>query len=207
MAVKSLKQKHVEVGVRERRDNWDLRKRVDQMGPDERAWALLTDWQTGIGNRRAWDEREPLPVQVALDVDNLKAMNDRWGHDAGDALLAAVCRALEQAGVVPYRIGGDEFACQFNDQDEAFRCLQRANSILRQFSFSWLDTFGTRWTGRGAGFSAGVGLTARDAERSLLWVKKVRERLGLRARRGRLSPLFKVAGVQTWPSWLRRIVG
>jgi diguanylate cyclase (GGDEF)-like protein len=50
---------------------------------------------------------------LMLDMDAFKAFNDACGHPAGDALLAAIARALEAAtrdGDRLYRYGGDEFA-------------------------------------------------------------------------------------------------
>jgi diguanylate cyclase (GGDEF)-like protein len=57
--------------------------------------------------------RERVDLCVALlDVDGLKAVNDRWGHRAGDAVLVAVAdglRAVAPPGGVAARLGGDEF--------------------------------------------------------------------------------------------------
>jgi diguanylate cyclase (GGDEF)-like protein len=50
---------------------------------------------------------------LMLDMDAFKAFNDACGHPAGDALLAAIARAIESAtreGDRLYRYGGDEFA-------------------------------------------------------------------------------------------------
>lgn len=84
----------------------------------------LTDALTGLGNRRAL-ERElaramlrsrrlgnPLTL-LFMDVDQLKLVNDRFGHAAGDDLLrkvAAVIRSCSREGVDSgFRVGGDEF--------------------------------------------------------------------------------------------------
>jgi diguanylate cyclase (GGDEF)-like protein len=79
---------------------------------------------TGLPNRRAWDAylaqvaAAGLPAAVAIaDVDHFKAVNDTWGHAAGDAVLAAVARRLHRAcrtdrGPWPdlvARLGGEEF--------------------------------------------------------------------------------------------------
>ena len=77
------------------------------------------DILTGLPNRRAFFERlssrlsEHLDVIVlACDVDDLKAINDRQGHAAGDAAICAVARHLVR-GLGPCafvaRVGGDEF--------------------------------------------------------------------------------------------------
>ncbi|HEV8264961.1 MAG TPA: GGDEF domain-containing protein [Gemmatimonadales bacterium] len=57
---------------------------------------------------------------LLLDVDQLKAVNDRWGHQAGDRLLrhvaAAIRASLRQADIAT-RYGGDEFAVILPDTD------------------------------------------------------------------------------------------
>jgi len=78
-----------------------------------------TDWLTGLGNRRALERalREGLArgeVLMVMDLDGLKALNDREGHLAGDALLrrfGACLQALARShGGWGFRLGGDEFA-------------------------------------------------------------------------------------------------
>ncbi len=47
-----------------------------------------------------------------LDLDNLKPINDTYGHEAGDEVLRYVGRALlthSRAADIPFRYGGDEF--------------------------------------------------------------------------------------------------
>jgi len=78
---------------------------------------------TGLGNRRAlaaqaqqwasWAARYGSAVSVLLvDVDQLKSVNDAWGHAIGDqvlvALTTAMCCAIRSADLVA-RYGGDEF--------------------------------------------------------------------------------------------------
>jgi diguanylate cyclase (GGDEF)-like protein len=79
---------------------------------------------TGLANRRVLDEALPrelaragrtgAPVSViVLDVDHFKEVNDRHGHQAGDAVLRRVGAALEsntKGYDVAVRLGGDEFA-------------------------------------------------------------------------------------------------
>jgi diguanylate cyclase (GGDEF)-like protein len=84
----------------------------------------LTDELTGLSNRRhcfaelsaelARSRRDRGSVSLAiLDLDDFKAVNDEYGHPAGDAALRAVADALTGAvrgGDIVGRIGGEEFA-------------------------------------------------------------------------------------------------
>jgi len=84
----------------------------------------MRDELTGLPNRRYFYARLQGELELArnfrrhlallvLDIDGFKAINDRYGHKAGDVVLAHVGKALPE-GVrdsdVPARTGGDEFA-------------------------------------------------------------------------------------------------
>jgi diguanylate cyclase (GGDEF)-like protein len=83
-----------------------------------------TDHLTGLPNRREFErvmEREVALAErhsrrltvMMIDLDNLKRINDRQGHRAGDAALRLVAQQLQRvvrASDVCARIGGDEFA-------------------------------------------------------------------------------------------------
>jgi diguanylate cyclase (GGDEF)-like protein len=90
------------------------------------------DHLTGLQNRRAYESR--LEVETArakrqgaelalclLDLDRFKAVNDRFGHVAGDEVLRAVARGFGSRRLhdEAFRIGGDEFAVIFPGCDEA----------------------------------------------------------------------------------------
>jgi diguanylate cyclase (GGDEF)-like protein len=78
------------------------------------------DSLTGLGNRLALvrDQEELIARRegcigiVQMDINNLKPVNDRFGHEAGDELIrraaAAIRNAFDTLGN-SYRIGGDEF--------------------------------------------------------------------------------------------------
>ncbi len=80
-----------------------------------------SDPLTGLGNRRALDERLELSAergaQLAIafcDLDGLKQINDTLGHDAGDRAIRRAADALAAAaatcpGASVCRVGGDEF--------------------------------------------------------------------------------------------------
>jgi diguanylate cyclase (GGDEF)-like protein/PAS domain S-box-containing protein len=90
-----------------------------------------TDGLTGLSNHRAFHDLlraetvrarrydRPLAI-VLLDLDDFKEVNDRHGHQVGDALLRAVADALQgvvRASEVVARLGGDEFAVLLPETD------------------------------------------------------------------------------------------
>ena len=99
------------------------------------------DSLTGALNRRAWDRalaveldesrRHGVPLSVALvDIDDLKVVNDREGHEAGDALLRGAVEvwksSLREDDVIA-RVGGDEFGIIFlgTEPADAARVAER----------------------------------------------------------------------------------
>ena len=83
----------------------------------------LTDSLTGTANRRGLDRALSKHLQsdrqadrqfalLVIDLDGFKAVNDDFGHDAGDAVLIEVGRridAIRREEDVVARLGGDEF--------------------------------------------------------------------------------------------------
>jgi diguanylate cyclase (GGDEF)-like protein len=71
--------------------------------------------------RRACDEGGSMAV-ILCDLDHFKAINDTWGHDAGDRALVAVARQLDERrrdGDLLCRWGGEEFALLVEGSDGA----------------------------------------------------------------------------------------
>ncbi len=102
----------------------------------------------GLLNSRAFYEdsgrllalcrRGKRPVTLAyLDLDNFKAVNDAFGHKAGDNLLCAVARVIQssdRSSDLAARLGGDEFALLLleTDPDEVRQTLERLRVALGQ---------------------------------------------------------------------------
>jgi diguanylate cyclase (GGDEF)-like protein len=131
---------------------------------------------TGLGNRRAFDEaltveiarsdRGGSPLVVGLvDLDNLKRINDSYGHQEGDRALGEVARILEGAVRATdrcFRWGGDEFVVVMPDTDR-----QRADDVLRNVDEAVTQAFKGR-DGRAIALTWGAaerepGTAAEDA--------------------------------------------
>jgi diguanylate cyclase (GGDEF)-like protein len=113
------------------------------------------DVLTGLGNRRHFhtqmeraletaDDRTRVAL-IALDVDHFKHINDRWGHPAGDRVLAAVGGAMRQAlrkHDLPGRIGGEEFAVLLTDTtvEQAIEIAERLRNALAALQLQEQDT-------------------------------------------------------------------
>jgi diguanylate cyclase (GGDEF)-like protein len=129
----------------------------------------LTDELTGLYNRRHFLDRvrNELAILeregghlglVLLDVDDFKAINDRFGHPAGDRALkvvADVLSASSRAMDVVCRAGGEEFAVVLpaTDAEEAQRCAERLVAALRDAE---------PVAGRSITASAGVAVAPQD---------------------------------------------
>lgn len=104
---------------------------------------------TGIMNRRGFNsvaeksliqmQQEEVPVLVAyIDMNNLKIINDRYGHDEGDFSLKQIGKILADVvktdGVIG-RIGGDEYACIVkctSDREHSF--METMNHKFEEFN-------------------------------------------------------------------------
>lgn len=97
---------------------------------------------TGVGNSAAYREavmkingkiRKSIPkfTVIVFDVNNLKKVNDSYGHNFGDILITSASKLIrdtfEPNGI--YRIGGDEFCVILEDDNAAMY-----NELLNDFA-------------------------------------------------------------------------
>lgn len=102
----------------------------------------LTGLENRLGLRRAFERLVTAPgTSVAihcLDLDGFKGINDRFGHAAGDAVLAEVARRLAgsvPAGATVARMGGDEFVVlqrHVRQPEDAEDLAQRIHRQVRE---------------------------------------------------------------------------
>ena len=144
-----------------------------------------TDPLTGLGNPRRFherlqqslDEAESSGQPVALcffDLDNLKLVNDEYGHPMGDHALVAVASRLRHGGEA-FRLGGDEFAVILarRSSEEA---VEVANAILARVASLEVDELPRQLTmscGVAVFPSEGVSRSElpRLADSALYWAK------------------------------------
>jgi diguanylate cyclase (GGDEF)-like protein len=109
---------------------------------------------------------------AVIDIDNLKPINDTFGHTVGDKAIRAVARAMRslvRADDMLFRWGGDEFlVLMFNlPQAEALRRMEKLNRILEEHCSRWTSVPITVTVSFGvAGFDSltelGVAIEAAD---------------------------------------------
>lgn len=105
-----------------------------------------TDFLTDLNNRQGFFELAPRHLSgqargashslLAIDLDHFKAINDRYGHDAGDRVLklfADIAREIAGPSAMSARLGGEEFAILLpNMSGEEARLV--GQSIARRFA-------------------------------------------------------------------------
>ncbi len=101
---------------------------------------------TGVGNRRALDEklaevcaaqtRANVPASLLLiDIDNFKEINDEYGHAAGDQILVRLTEIIDLRIRITdslYRVGGEEFVVILEGQkkEQARRLAEQLRTLV-----------------------------------------------------------------------------
>lgn len=101
------------------------------------------DALTGLPNRTAFEQelnkqlRNPLTAHkvavMFIDGDRFKEVNDRYGHAAGDLVLATTARRLREIlrkGDLVARLGGDEFAVLLSSVDSDAQAGRVAENVI-----------------------------------------------------------------------------
>jgi len=98
-----------------------------------------------LSRNESGSESEVDGCVAVIDIDNLKPINDQFGHGAGDKTIRAVARAarsLIRADDMLFRWGGDEFlVLMFKlHEEEAARRMLSLNDILEQNGEQWTSS-------------------------------------------------------------------
>ena len=150
----------------------DLRDKDEQI--DQLSIETHTDALTGVGNKAAYIKKtDELNRQmresgqefalVMVDINNLKQINDEYGHRAGDQYIKGcchmICEAFKHSPV--FRIGGDEFVAVLQGPDYTNR-KAACNQLKRDYEKSYEQTGASPWLR----YSAAVGM-AENASNDL----------------------------------------
>lgn len=142
---------------------------VQQVNVEEEA---RTDALTHLSNRVSFDEKMRYALArldryeegfavLYIDLDDFKAVNDKWGHAAGDELLihaASRLRACAREGDAVARLSGDEFAIIAPEIDNAKEARAVADRVIRT-----LDApFPISYSQISVSASIGIALAPRD---------------------------------------------
>lgn len=132
----------------------------------------LTDVLTKLPNRRHalqqlktyWDESKQTGNPISLmmiDADNFKAVNDTYGHDAGDHVLCELSKILQHSvrtDDLVSRLGGDEFLIICPNTNKVGG-LQIADTVRKNVSKIRVQTGDGHWQG-----SVSVGFSVRNED-------------------------------------------
>jgi diguanylate cyclase (GGDEF)-like protein len=144
-----------------------------QKGREELRFQALHDSLTGLPNRALFMQHTEHAIARArrrtstlavlyLDLDDFKAVNDTFGHEAGDELLIAVADRLRKclrAEDVAARLGGDEFGILLQERDVA-----GVNLVVERLSHSFRDSLSIRAGDMTIGVSIGVATSQGNEE-------------------------------------------
>jgi diguanylate cyclase (GGDEF)-like protein len=151
-----------------------------------------TDELTGIANRRGFEEfmQHTLAnsrrygengVFAFLDLNRFKAINDSFGHQAGNAALKQVAHLLKESvreSDFVARLGGDEFAIVLTHCD-AVNGRMRMNKIA-----AGINRLVVNFDGRAIPISASWGLVCFDSHSTLTWLLETADRHMYHHKRG-----------------------
>jgi len=152
----SAEQNTSEVVTQLRMAETEINKLQEELGQARQEAAI--DHLTGLGNRRTLDLALQQAVADAalkganlclllIDLDHFKAVNDQYGHAAGDRVLKEVARTLRvtvKGRDTVARYGGEEFVILLQDTSIT-GAIQVAESLRRQIEQITAETASERW--------------------------------------------------------------
>lgn len=105
-----------------------------------------TDHLTGLFNRQTYylalkNDWKSISAVISIDMNELKYINDRDGHNAGDVALKTIAEVIRSncssSGIV-YRVGGDEFIILYTNTEEAqiVKDVERMREKMSETSYS-----------------------------------------------------------------------
>lgn len=118
------------------------------------------DGLTGLKNRTSYQEKivsietDNIPTGIVMmDLNNLKYVNDTFGHEDGDSLIITAASFIKRVFNIPctdcYRIGGDEFVVLIQDSNndiayidkQCYDCVEALRQMYCEFNASRTEAF------------------------------------------------------------------
>ena len=143
-----------------------------QKSEAQNRFLALHDALTGLPNRLSFDRSLEAAIAgkklaqfaiISLDLDRFKAVNDNFGHEAGDLVLTSVSHRIAQRirenGIVA-RVGGDEFSILLYDHLDGERLQRLCEKLIDDVSIPVLVPGGVA----DVGASIGVALWPEDGD-------------------------------------------
>lgn len=149
----------------------DKDEQIDQLNIEK-----YKDGLTRVGNKAAYINRmDEMDRQlketdldyaiVVVDINNLKHINDEYGHRAGDIYIKGcchmVCEVFKHSPV--FRIGGDEFAVLLIDEDYANR-----KALVKQLKANFEATYEQENVSPWERYSAAIGMAEKASDDSTI---------------------------------------
>jgi diguanylate cyclase (GGDEF)-like protein len=177
------------------RNLWDMLDSTEKK--EALDWILqmaMTDSLSGLETLVAKDVSGQKPhgwVEAVSDLNALKAINDTWGHEAGDKVISGLGKIVKaevaKEGGRAFRVGGDEISYWFPDVKAAKHALEAIDAKFQAEAF----LIGGRKR-KGFSISYGIGPDAVSADNALYLDKDRRIELGQRAERGQIPESINV---------------
>lgn len=144
-------------------ENSEHQKRILEMARQDYLTGLATRWYLQDFIERNRHERNI--TCIYLDLDNFKAVNDTFGHQAGDRALAATAEMMQNEFPDGFsaRMGGDEFMIVLLGRRDILAVADRVNEFMTRL----LKYYATTRTMQALSVSAGISQSRPNAEKSI----------------------------------------
>lgn len=110
----------------------NIQKDTDELTGLKNKGALTREINAFLDNESAYEG-----IMMLMDVDQFKSINDTYGHDVGDIVVASLGSILKNKfdkGEITGRFGGDEFIVFIKDTDDREYARKTAESIIASAS-------------------------------------------------------------------------
>ena len=138
-------------------------KRIIEMARQDYLTGLATRWY--LNEYILKNQNEKNVTCIYFDLDNFKAVNDTYGHGAGDRALAATAEMMQRDFTDGFcaRMGGDEFMIVLLGYQEPFEVERKVN----EFMAGLLEYYAGTRTMKALSVSAGIAQKSNGEEKSI----------------------------------------